>query len=518
MDREGSLDPRERQTLGALRYAVNDEAASYLAIMRLFTTGMSRFPLRPVRGRGGGAARGAGARPRPDTVDARLSYLVEHGNLARSPRETEARSVREYLSNRARYQLTQRGELVQRHVEELLGHTDTAREVSSEMLPGILAGLVELSRSVRAGLAEADPREVAVRIGTLFAQFELLVSSTRHFYTYLSQVLVRYDLDRDEFQMFKTALLDYLQRFVDEIARHMPQLAEVLRTLAPDVPALCARANVGQRLLGVDGEPRPSRAGAGPGRLGRAARLVRRGAGARTPTPTTSGGWRPTRCGRCWSTCVGSPRVPTASRAGTPTCSRWPGGSTKRTTNGARPVGFGVRPVLVPAPRLRRRRRRRPGAADRVLVAGARRRGAGGLRSRASGRSVAGRAREDYAAAKPARLAERDASSGAVGPRCGRWPAGGAARQPSAQRRRAAALLDLYARRCRGRRPLTEDTAASVDTPVDDERLRLTIRGRPGDPCGSAPPGRLTLTGIALHIALEPGHAGSEGDDWRAEA
>ncbi len=32
---DGGLAPDERQTLGALRYAVNDEAASYLAIMRL---------------------------------------------------------------------------------------------------------------------------------------------------------------------------------------------------------------------------------------------------------------------------------------------------------------------------------------------------------------------------------------------------------------------------------------------------------------------------------------------------
>jgi hypothetical protein len=35
-----------------------------------------------------------------DTVDDRLSYLVEHGNLARS--------LREYLQDRARYQLTPR--------------------------------------------------------------------------------------------------------------------------------------------------------------------------------------------------------------------------------------------------------------------------------------------------------------------------------------------------------------------------------------------------------------------------
>ena len=79
------------------------------------------------------------------------------------------------------------------------------------------------------------------------------MSSTRQFYTYLSHVLTRFDLGRDEFQMFKGALLDYLQRFVDEVSRHMPQLADVLRSLQPQVPRLCSRANEGQRLVAVDG-------------------------------------------------------------------------------------------------------------------------------------------------------------------------------------------------------------------------------------------------------------------------
>ena len=93
-----------------------------------------------------------------DTVEARLSYLVEHGNLARSPRETEARSLSDYLRNRARYQLSQRGELVHRHVEELLGHSEAAREVSSEMLGGILAGLQALARHDAADDLGVRPR------------------------------------------------------------------------------------------------------------------------------------------------------------------------------------------------------------------------------------------------------------------------------------------------------------------------------------------------------------------------
>ncbi|MFC5999041.1 TIGR02677 family protein [Quadrisphaera sp. GCM10027208] len=247
------LGQDDRVRLEALRYAVNEEAASYLAIMRTFTGAIAGLLSDQSAAEVAQRLAEQGLELDVDTVDARLSYLVEHGNLARSPRETEARSLRDYLANRARYQLTQRGELVQRQVEELLQHTDTAHEVSTEMLGGILDGLRRLRRDDAPALAAADPDDVARRIGTVFAQFERLVESTREFYTYLSQVLVRYDLDRDEYQAFKTALLDYLQRFVEEVARRMPQIAEELTALRPLVPALTARANAGSRLMSLDG-------------------------------------------------------------------------------------------------------------------------------------------------------------------------------------------------------------------------------------------------------------------------
>jgi uncharacterized protein (TIGR02677 family) len=244
----------DRARLGSLRYAVNEEAVDYISIMRVFTGTTSGLLSDLSAAEVAGRLAVDGLELDVDTVDARLSYLVEHGNLARSPRETEARSIRDYLTNRARYQLTQRGELVHRQVEELLGSTEAAREVSSEMLGGLLAGLEELRAYDDARLAAADPDAVARQVGTLFAQFERLVDSTRDFYAYLSQVLVRYDLERDHFQAFKAVLLDYLQRFVDEVARHHPQIADLLAELGPRVPALLARANAGQRLVGLDGE------------------------------------------------------------------------------------------------------------------------------------------------------------------------------------------------------------------------------------------------------------------------
>jgi uncharacterized protein (TIGR02677 family) len=240
--------------LQALRYAAAaDETADYIAIMRTFTGQLAGLLSDQSAAEVAQRLADQGLELDVDTVDARLSYLVDHGNLARSPRETQARSIKEYLTTRARYQLTQRGELVHRQVEELLGATEAAREVSTEMLGALLDGLTALTRYDDATLATAEPDQVAREIATLFAQFERLVDSTRDFYAYLSDVLARFDLDRGEVQAFKVALLDYLQRFVDEVARHMPQIAEVLRTLDPRVTALVGRANSGQRLHGLDG-------------------------------------------------------------------------------------------------------------------------------------------------------------------------------------------------------------------------------------------------------------------------
>ena len=243
--------PVDRLRLEALRYAVNEEAATYVAVMRVFTNGtaglLSDLSAAEV------AERLDELELDVDTVDARLTYLVERGNLARSPRETEARSIREYLTTRARYQLTQRGELVHRQVEELLGATDEVREVSTEMLGGILGGLRRLALYDDERLAGADPDEVAREVATVFAQFERLVTSTRDFYASLAAVLNRYDLGREDFQAFKAALLDYLQRFVDEVARSVPQIAELLSALEPRQCALLQRAATGTRLLGLEG-------------------------------------------------------------------------------------------------------------------------------------------------------------------------------------------------------------------------------------------------------------------------
>ena len=94
--------PVDRQRLEALRYAVNEESGQYIAIMRVFTTGLAGLLSDQSAVDVREALTAQGVSLDLDTVDARLSYLVEHGNIARSPRETEARPLAEGARCRAR--------------------------------------------------------------------------------------------------------------------------------------------------------------------------------------------------------------------------------------------------------------------------------------------------------------------------------------------------------------------------------------------------------------------------------
>ena len=78
--------PVDRLRLEALRYAVNEEAVQYIAVMRVFTDGtaglLSDLSAAEVADR---LAIHHGLTLEVDTVDARLAYLVEHRNSPSLP-------------------------------------------------------------------------------------------------------------------------------------------------------------------------------------------------------------------------------------------------------------------------------------------------------------------------------------------------------------------------------------------------------------------------------------------------
>jgi hypothetical protein len=197
--------------LQAYRYATAEESLHYVGLVRVFTGSTSGLL--------------------SDLSAAEAQSALEELGVVIDLDTVEARSIREYLTTRSRYQFSPVGEQAHRHVEELLGSAGRVREVSTEVLP---------LRTQDARDPCCQPCCGSGEVTALFAVFERLVTSTRDFYARLGEVLARAEVDREALAAYREVLLDYLQRFGDEVRRFEPLIIEALN--AVDVPAVLENA------------------------------------------------------------------------------------------------------------------------------------------------------------------------------------------------------------------------------------------------------------------------------------
>jgi uncharacterized protein (TIGR02677 family) len=233
-DDPGPVLPPDLDRLTAYTYLTVPDRATYLAIMRVFTsTLLADLSAHDV------AERLAG-HPFADAVAAKLDQLKHWGNLLPSSRPVKASSIREYHRVRSRYQLSQLGERIQRQADDILATADAAREVSREMLGLVARGLEVLCAAAQLP-GGIEPGEALERISTLFAQFGQFADSVRDFYAFLGQVIFRYDLDAAEFAGFKELLLDYAETITDDVAHFAPRIEQSLIGLWPRLPTILSR-------------------------------------------------------------------------------------------------------------------------------------------------------------------------------------------------------------------------------------------------------------------------------------
>jgi uncharacterized protein (TIGR02677 family) len=300
-------------------------------------------------------------------------------------------------------------------------------------------------------------------------------------------------------------LLDYLQRFVDEISRHMPQIADRLKSVETHVSELCARANAGQRLIGVDGIQAKRAVGLEPedwaslyawfvGSSGR-------GSDADHVRALATDAMR--------SLLVNLRRL--AGRADREqsrygdllNLARWFDESDDRGAHELWAAAYGLysaRHLAFPA----------DDDSDPVQATASwwhtpvaevpislRKTG----ERRSSGRTGT---KEDFAAVKQVRLAERHRTQAehAAALREIAGLQGSTVRAHLSDRARAV-FLDLYARALSARGRALDADPAVIETPVEAETLRLSVRRTPGrSTTVISPSGRLTLTDLTLDVEL----------------
>lgn len=227
--------PGGAERLRLYSYASAPEAASYVAIMRLFVGALvAEWSAHDLVERGVNLPL--------DVVEQRLRYLEQNGNLLASPREVRVSTIAEYQRQPARYTATSLGVRVHRQVEEVLAAAGGVREVPRELLAAVAHRLTALAALSADELASSDPAAVAETATTVFVQFETFAGSVIDFYSYVGSVLASPDLDDEEWLGFKHLLLDYLETIVESVTRHSAAIRLALDRLAPLVPLVVARA------------------------------------------------------------------------------------------------------------------------------------------------------------------------------------------------------------------------------------------------------------------------------------
>lgn len=198
-------------------------AALYRDVLLMFARAKDRFivHLRPEDvaaelGRHGDAEGIAGA----------LEQLVGWGNLRADPDTSRVTSVADFHRARYLYQLTAAGQAAEEALavyEEALGRRGSLQSVALEDIAGQLRALAEL-----AGTADPDPAKLHLLLLALAERFTGLADNAQAFMASLRRVIDFADGDVEAFLAYKQRLIDYVNRFIADLANRGAEIATLL--------------------------------------------------------------------------------------------------------------------------------------------------------------------------------------------------------------------------------------------------------------------------------------------------
>lgn len=199
-----------------------------------------------------------------DQVGAALDKLVEWGNLRADPDTSRVTTVEDFHRARYLYQLTAAGQAAEQAIavyEEAIGRRGSLQSVA-------LADIAEQLRALNALAGESadlDPARVHLLLLALAERFAGLADNAQAFMASLRRVIDFADGDVDAFVAYKQRLIDYINRFIADLANRGAEIAtllgEIERTDVDRLLVVAARREAADAVPDLAGEDDDQRSG-----------------------------------------------------------------------------------------------------------------------------------------------------------------------------------------------------------------------------------------------------------------
>lgn len=171
------------------------------------------------------------ATPALADIESALRQLRDWGNLDDAPDTAHAATIEEFYRQRRLYQLSAAGEAAERALAVFHEHLQRPGELQTTALHDVLALLDQLPALL--ATTPLDEARLHLALTQLAARFEELTSRAQSFMRDLQRRIDLPGLSVADFLAYKERLIDYLERFIGELAISTNRIAEALHALPP---------------------------------------------------------------------------------------------------------------------------------------------------------------------------------------------------------------------------------------------------------------------------------------------
>ncbi|MFF2810691.1 TIGR02677 family protein [Streptomyces sp. NPDC058000] len=204
----------------------------YRAVMRAFLVAKERFAVH-LRPEDVQAALSSDVRPGElDAVVKALDSLVGWGNLRADPDTGRVTAVEDFYRKRFIYQLTREGEAAEQALsayDEALGRRGALQAVALHDIVTQLRALLVLTAE-----QEPDPAKTHLALDGLASRFAALADNARAFMGSLQRTIDLHEVGEDVFLAYKDQLIQYLERFIQDLITLGGRIARLILELEGD--------------------------------------------------------------------------------------------------------------------------------------------------------------------------------------------------------------------------------------------------------------------------------------------